>query len=347
MAYRLSRGESMHQAAVRIADEELSEAIERLRSSGGSRQADTHTRVHAARKAIKRTRALARLLREGLGAGFHRDNLDLRDAARRLAERRDAAVAADAFTRLVPEPVGPLAAIRERLAAVRDEVVAADAALAAAAEDLARVRSRSADWPPLERGWSILEPGLKTSYKQGRQAMRTAFADPTPAAFHAWRKRVKDLWYHTQLLHNVWKGVQSAWAEALEDLSDALGDDHDLEVLRAALAAHPDLDPEARRDVLARADARSAELRAAAWTLGQRLYAERPRRYAARIHRYWETWRDHERRTAAAARPAAPDPTGPPSTDALQADPEFICPGDYVSSDMPCRPAKDPPTTGV
>jgi len=338
MAYRFSRGESIHQAAVRIADEELSEAIERLRASGGPGQADTHTRVHAARKAIKRTRALARLLRDGLGPRFHRDNLDLRDAARRLAERRDAAVAADAFARLAPEPTGALLVVRDRLAAVRDEVVAGDAALAAAAEDLARVRSRSADWPPLERGWSVLEPGLKTSYKRGREAMRTAFADPTPAAFHAWRKRVKDLWYHTQLLHNAWKGLQSAWAEALEDLSDALGDDHDLEVLRAALATHPDLDADARCDVLARADARSAELRAAAWTLGQRLYAERPRHYVARIHRYWETWRDHDRRTAAARR-RAPEPPSPPSAAALQADPEFICPGDHVSPDMPCKPA--------
>ncbi|PCC73310.1 CHAD domain-containing protein [Nannocystis exedens] len=327
MAYRLSRSESIHQAAVRIADEELGEAIARLREGQAS---DAHDRVHAARKAIKRTRALLRLLRDGLGAGFHRDNLDLRDAARRLAERRDAAVAADVFASLVPAPEGALAAVGDRLAAVRDQVVASEEALLAAADDLARVRNRSADWPAPARGWSVLEPGLKTSYEQGRRAMRNAFADPTPAAFHAWRKRVKDLWYHTQLLHNVWKCVQAAWADSLEQLSDALGEDHDLEVLRVALGQHPDLDAEARRDVLARADARSAELRARAWSLGQRLYAERPRRYVARIGDYWEVWRDGERPSA---EPRPCGTTVAPAT-SLSPDPEVICPGDLVAEDL-------------
>ncbi|WAS96257.1 CHAD domain-containing protein [Nannocystis punicea] len=333
MAYRLSRSESIHQAAVRIAGEELGEAIARLREAHPEAE-DTHTRVHAARKAIKRTRALARLLRDGLAAGFHRDNLDLRDAARRLAERRDAAVAADVFTHLVPEPEGALALVGDRLAAVRDQVVAGEDALAAAAADLARVHSRSADWPQLGGGWSVLEPGLKTSYERGSRAMRNAFADPTPAAFHAWRKRVKDLWYHTQLLQSVWKRVQAAWADALEELSDTLGEDHDLEVLRVALGQHPDLDADARRDVLARAEARSAELRARAWTLGQRLYAERPRRYVARIGRYWEVWRSADRPASAA--PPCPGARLRPTS--LSPDPEVICPGEHIGSDMPCKP---------
>ncbi|MCY1008773.1 CHAD domain-containing protein [Nannocystis pusilla] len=336
MAYRLTRSESIHQAAVRIADEELGEAIARLRE-GHPDAPDAHTRVHAARKAIKRTRALARLLRDGLGAGFHRDNLDLRDAARRLAERRDAAVAADVFDHLVPTPEGALAAVRDRLAAVRDQVVASEDALHAAADDLARVRSRSGDWPPLARGWSVLEPGLKTSYAQGRRAMRNAFADPTPAAFHAWRKRVKDLWYHTQLLHNLWKCVQAAWADALEQLSDALGEDHDLEVLRVALGQHPDLDAAARRHVLARADARSAELRARAWSLGQRLYAERPRRYVARLGHYWQVWRDGER---PATEPRPCGQADPPPT-SLSPDFEVICPGDLVAEDLAEKPDKN------
>ncbi|MDC0720599.1 CHAD domain-containing protein [Nannocystis bainbridge] len=329
MAYRLTRSESIHQAALRIVDEELGQAIARLREAHPDAP-DTHTRVHAARKAIKRTRALARLLRDGLGAGFHRDNLDLRDAARRLAERRDAAVAADVFTGLFPESEGALAVVRERLAAVRDQAVAGEDALDSAADDLARVRQRSADWPALARGFDALEPGLKASYRQGRQAMRDAFADPSPEAFHAWRKRVKDLWYHTLLLQNVWKGVQAAWAEAIEQLSDALGEDHDLEVLRMALGQHRDLNAEARRAVLARADARSAELRARAWSLGRRLYAERPRRYIARISHYWQVWRSGQ------PRPAEPRPSRgaeAPKT-SLAPDPEFICPGDQVAEDM-------------
>src|SRR5690606_17705409 len=182
------------------------------------------------------------------------------------------------FARLVPEPTPELAAIGELLAASREQLVAREEALAAAADDLTRVRARAVDWSLPARGWSIIRPGLRTSYSDGRAAMRAAFAEPSPTAFHGWRKRVKDLWYHTLLLQNVWKGVQSACADTLEKLSDTLGEDHDLEVLREALAAYPALDPEARHELLARADARSCELRMTAWTAGQRLYAESPRR---------------------------------------------------------------------
>lgn len=323
MAYRLKRDESIHQAATRIADEELGRAIERLREGG-----DAHARVHAARRAVKRTRALARLIRAGLGDDeFSRDNLDLRDAARRLSGRRDAAVAADTFTRIVPEPTGALAHVRDCLAAQRDGAAAPDDVLAAAADELARVRARSADWPAFRGDWEVLEPGLFDSYRRGRDAMRAAFAEPTAANFHAWRKRAKDLWYHTLLLQNVWKPVQSAWADALEGLAELLGEDHDLEVLRLALAAVPDLDPAVRDDILARACARSGELRLAAWSLGQRLYAERPRRYVARLSRYWSAWRGEQ------PRPADLQPTPPEvaaGAAALPLEADFICPGDHA-----------------
>lgn len=321
MTYRLSRGEPIHEAASRIADEELGAALDALRGPG-----DPHARVHAARRAIKRTRSLIRLVRAGLGPHAELAEIELRDAARRLALRRDAAVAADVFTRLVPEPTPALAAVGVALAAVRDGAAADQAALAAAAEDLDRVRARVAAWPDFADGWGVLAHGLRDSYRRGRAAMRAAFARPSAAAFHAWRRRVKDLWYHTLLLQRVWKDVQSAWAAALGDLAELLGDDHDLEVLRETLAAHTDLDADACRELLARADARSACLRGDARALGQRLYAERPRLYVARIRRYWRAWRaeahPHEL-------PAAPHPAA-----ALPPEPEGICPGEQGLSGM-------------
>ena len=49
--------------------------------------------MHETRKALKRLRALVRLLREELGEqAFERENAALRDVARRLAGARDAEV---------------------------------------------------------------------------------------------------------------------------------------------------------------------------------------------------------------------------------------------------------------
>lgn len=339
MAYRLARDESIPQGALRVLREELTDAASHLREPG-----DVEPRVHGARKAIKRARALLRLVRAGLGPQFARENEALRDAARLLAQQRDAAVAAATFEQLVPDPDPRLTPLRDALAAARDAAARPAAAdmLATAAADLDLALQRTDAWPPFIRGWSVVEAGLEDSYARGRRAMREALRAPDPAAFHEWRKRVKDLWYHTLLLQGVWKTVQLAWAEALEDLSDTLGEDHDLEVLRQAVAALPDTDPEARRALLARAHDRSRELRTAARTLGRRLYAEPPRRYLARMRRYWQAWRSDERRAAEARRlaDALPPPPETPPSEVLHPS----CPENPVSSDMPPETPSDPAT---
>lgn len=339
MAYRLSRSESVHQGALRIAQEELGAGIEQLRGEG-----DPHERVHAARKAIKRTRALLRLIRAGLGSRFGRENRRLRDAARRLSGARDAAVAAAVFEKLVDEPSPGLLAVRDALIAARD-AASADAAgedpLAAAAAELEVAAQQRSAWPVLSHGWTVLESGLRDSYAGGRAAMREAFADPSAHAFHEWRKRVKDLWYHSLLLQGVWKTVMAAWSEALEDLSDVLGEDHDLEVLRLAVDQLEGVDPAARRELHALADDRSSELRTAAWTLGQRLYAERPRRFLARLRAYWGAWRGDERRASEARRVSdlrSGRPEAPPSEVVLAPEPAVDADG--------CPPGPDPKDRG-
>jgi CHAD domain-containing protein len=335
MVYRLSRGEAVHQAALRIAEEELSAAIVQLRHRG-----DPHARVHTARKAIKRSRALLRLIRGGLGPFFALENLTLRDAARLLSGRRDAAVALTALHQLVPEASPALLTVRDALAAARDAAAdpETDDVLHAAAAELARSLARRDQWPVFDGGWSVVEAGLRASYVGGRKAMQEAYTTGSPEAFHEWRKRAKDLWYHTVLLQGVWKTVQSAWSEALEDLSDILGEDHDLEVLRAAVAGLPDIDPTAVAELETRTAERSSDLRAAACALGRRIYAERPRHYLTRIGRYWKAWRRDERR-AERARQAAdshpPPPEAPPNAVVRAPDPDST--PDHAPTDMSAK----------
>ena len=284
MAFRLSRRDPPSEGARRLADEELAAAIARLRGDGGS----PDQRVHAARKSIKRVRALLRLLRSSMrGPRFAADNAALGDAARGLSAARDAAVAIATFDLLVPVPDPLLAAVRVDLVARSGDVGATpdETTLHAAADALATLHPRLLeDLGVLD--WEVLEAGLEASYGGGRAAMRCAFAELHDEAFHAWRKRAKDLWYQAQVLEGSCTPQLRALTEMLAELGDLLGEDHDLAVLAAAAAASPALGE--------RLAARHEQLRRGAWLLGRRIYAERPRAFLRRMRVYWQVWREGE-----------------------------------------------------
>lgn len=110
---------------------------------------------------------------------------------------------------------------------------------------------------------------------------------------HEWRKQAKYLWYHTQLLHTVWPPVLEAQAGELDKLGEALGQEHDLAVLRGTVLSEF---PRAGATATLRAlEARVSEQRAAlqdmALGVGRRVYAERPRAFARRLGGYWQAWR--------------------------------------------------------
>jgi hypothetical protein len=92
-------------------------------------------------------------------------------------------------------------------------------------------------------------------------------------------------------------------ADEAHRLSELLGDDHDLWVLREALSAMEDDVPAGLDPLLGAVDHRRTELERAAILLGQRLYAEKPGAFVRRIHHYWKAWRAE---TTAGASVAAP-----------------------------------------
>ena len=78
----------------------------------------------------------------------------------------------------------------------------------------------------------MIGPGLKRSYRRGRNRFRDVRAEASDEWVHEWRKRVKDLWYHLRLVRNAKKSVLGEAADEAHELSDLLGDHHDLAVLR-------------------------------------------------------------------------------------------------------------------
>ena len=310
MPYRLDRRESLEQGVRRCAREQLDRAIDELTEGVHT---DPVEAVHTARKALKKDRSLLRLYRGTLDPEERRRaNVLLRNAGRRLSSARDAEVMlqalddlAEHFAGRVPERT--FEAIRAHLVAARDPARARlleSGATAEVADKLKATRSGTEAWRLDGGGWGAVEPGLVRAYGRGRAARKRARREPSVENLHEWRKRTKDLWYHLRLLAPTSPGIVGGQAKEAHRLSDLLGDDHDLAVLRDRLHSNESefaVDVEPVFDLI---DHRREQLQEQAMLVGERLYAEKPKAFGRRMHRYWKAWR-REAKAAAAPRPTA------------------------------------------
>ena len=110
-------------------------------------------------------------------------------------------------------------------------------------------------------------------------------AHARPEHCHEWRKRAKDHWYDIRLLEGVWTEETKTREKSLKDLETALGDHHNLEVLKGTLAAHPAAyGPREDIDLcLALIERYQKDLLESALTLGARVYEERPAQFRTRL----------------------------------------------------------------
>lgn len=296
-SYGLKRDEEPAAGLERAAAGRAESALARLRAVE-SGEADTAKAIHGARKDMKKLRTVLRLVRRQLPKKTYAEqNRLFRDAARALSATRDAEVKLGTLEELDARIDGlPGEAVASwRLILETDREAAAGAAREepAMGEAMARIEAGLEGveaWPLAGDSWKLVGDGLRRAYRRGRKAMRAAEADPSEARFHEWRKRAKDLWYGLRLVEGAWPRTLEATAEEAHDLSDLLGDHHDLAVLRADLHQRR-LGAEETAALEAAIELRQAELAEAAFELGRRLYAERPREFTRRLHRYWEAWR--------------------------------------------------------
>ena len=118
MPYRLDFAEDVATSVRRSAREQLDDAATRLRDQHGD---DPVEAVHGARKDLKKARSLLRLARPGLdGHAYRRLSDELRDAGRRLSDRRDADALAATVDDLAERYVGQLP--EQRFAQLRAQV---------------------------------------------------------------------------------------------------------------------------------------------------------------------------------------------------------------------------------
>jgi CHAD domain-containing protein len=298
-AYRLKGNETPGEGIRRIALGRAERAIEELDGAGGAE--DLADSIHAARKDLKKLRAVVRLVRAELGDDLYRaENRRYRDAGRLLGRSRDAEVKVETLDALRERyvadlPLDLLAAWLVVLEGERDELGGqlsgeqGESALAEARAAIEGGQEQIPRWPLDGDSWQLVEPGLLRSYRRGRRAMKGACAEPSGEDVHEWRKRTKDLWYQLRVVCDAWRPVLGETADQAHELADLLGEHHDLTVLAGDLAGRELAgNRDAVTDVIER---RQEELLGEAAEIGARLFAEKPKAFGRRLESYWLAWR--------------------------------------------------------
>jgi CHAD domain-containing protein len=295
-AYRLKTEEDAAAGMRRIATGRAEMALERLR---GADREDLARAIHGARKDIKKLRGLLRLVRDELGRKtFKAEDRRYRDAGRALSSSRDAEVKLETLLALCHRfdalPADTAEDWEGMLETERDEVAAAvlgetEGKIGAAAKAIEAGREAIRQWSLETDSWALVEPGLSRTYRQGRKAMRRVAAEATAESVHEWRKRAKDLWYQLRIVREAWPGPLGETVDQAHELTELLGDHHDLALLAADLQTRAGLGDHAAFE--AAIERRQSELLDPALGLGQRLYAEKPKAFGRRLERYWLAWR--------------------------------------------------------
>ena len=294
--YRLHEGEFIPDGIRRIARGQLDEAHEGLDRASDRKIGDA---VHETRKSLKRLRASVRVARAPLGDDrYRRENADFREAGRLLSGVRDSKVlidTLDALNERAADEISPeaTAALRARLddehqqalESLRGDRVVVETVLA----KLKSARRRTARWIFEADDFDALTPGIERIYRRGRKRMRAAVDEPSTENLHEWRKRVKDFWHATQIVRPASPKRLKKLGKRTHDLSDLLGDDHDLAVLRDYVEQHPACfeDDEARLALEALIDRRRQALQEQAFQLAKGIFKQPPKRFARTLERGW------------------------------------------------------------
>lgn len=297
MAFAFSSPHHTDRALIAVLRERMEKALEHLSAPDENRAEG----IHEARKRFKEIRAVLRLVRDTPDLDLTDLAAWFRDAGRQLSGTRDAQALVECWDKLhtaAPKALETAAgrAFHQMLMENAHAHLHQTDALTETLADLRiRLAHQLAHLPVGERGRSgfeLIEPGLMRSYRSGRRRLADAVQTPTPETFHEWRKRVKDHWYHMRLITDAWPSGLEPWQSALKMLSDLLGDDHDLAVLRLQLLQWSERigrDAQQQR-LLGTIGRRQVLLRRQALSLGGRLYAEVPRCFIRRISVYWDLW---------------------------------------------------------
>lgn len=293
MGFRLKAGQTVSSELRRIVLRQLNRAASELTLIGDP---ESDEAIHDARRRVKKIRAIIRLVRPVLAADGRRTDPDLRRVSHLLAPVADGQGVIDTLNQLLRRYRGNLP--RKTAAAIRSDLIARgkridskaakDHVLEEARATLRAERRRVKHWRLTAEGFNAVAPGLKESVRRARLAMVTAWLHPTAAHHHAWRRHVKNHWFHVRLISARCGTHLQPYQRQLEALDGILGEYHNLVLLHEVLVHDSTL---SRREIarcLRIVKRYQHALRRHAQVLGMRIYNEKPRRFVRRVKQLWQ-----------------------------------------------------------
>jgi len=288
MGFRLKLREPLPDGLKRVFREQIESALELCRHPAKQRGVT----VHEVRKHLKKLRAAMRLAITEVGKARHaREDRCVRKIGRLVSDLRDAQVRLQTLIQLRDETAkrpedNPFPRVEELLLLERESFSAAFAGWQKQAiPQLERVEARLLKWPLEGLTWKQVCGAVGKIYKRGQRVLVKTINHPDSENFHAWRKRVKDIWYQLRILQPLNRMVLTEMAHDAEVLGELLGREHDLAFLWARL--EKECSDETLRDELAQLEKlirkRGKRLRTNALELGRRFYAEPAKAFAKRI----------------------------------------------------------------
>jgi CHAD domain-containing protein len=283
MAFLIEAEEKPLEALARI----IAEQGGKLEAEGEKSEKDPAAFVHKARVRCKRIRALLLMAKPAMGSKRHRTaNRWWRDAARMLSEARDATAQTEALKALHPALVeavgeGPVRTLAARLRLAHRLGGAHRREGGAIREFRERIAGREphplAD--PEAFAETLLADGIAASYRASRRAMKAAFEDPHPEAFHEWRKQAKAHGLQLRVSRIVFPRIAERVA-AVRELAECLGHIQDVEVLLQAMKGEvgEGIDPRIPEAL----EAERRKMQAGAEDQGHALFGEKLKAWTAR-----------------------------------------------------------------
>lgn len=294
MSYQLRNGETLGDNLSRVCLKQIEAAI----SVAKDEVKTDDTPVHEMRKHLKKARAALRLVRKEIGRGLFREqNRCLRDVGRLTSDIRDAEVRLQTVRQLQEVTQrngrGAYKKLEVMLTLELENFMAAFAEWQTQAVPmLEQAASALNHWTLDQFNCNQLSGAVQASYKQARQKLAEATANPSAENFHAFRTRAKTLWYQLRILRPVNPVVLKSLADDLRSLADLLGRAHDLSFLGARLRNEHGKSQWQREGhkLLAIIEVSQSDLQRGAVELAQHFFAERPRDFGSRVTSWLQEW---------------------------------------------------------